>query len=104
MTRRDYCCQSYAGTPHERLASHFYDRTEAWYAAHPIAVGASDPKEARKRLKHHQRDCQDAVRAEYEAHAEHVHQACGFVDPVSIFSIILFLIRLFFDFTHRRDA
>ena len=103
-TRREYCCQSYAGTPNERLANHFYERTEAWYAEHPIAVGCADPKDARKAIKHHQRACQEAVREEYEANAEQVHQACGIVDPVSIFSIILFLIRLFYDFTHGRDA
>ena len=102
LTRREYCCQSYAGTSNERLADHLYDRMEAWYESHPIAVGVGDPKDARKRIKHHQRECQEAVRAEYEANPDQVHQACGIIDPVSVFSIILFLVRLFFDFTHRR--
>lgn len=101
--RKTYCCQSYTGAPEERLASHLYDRAAAWYEAHPIAVGCADPKDARKRIKQHQRDCQEAVQAEYLANREQVDQACGIFDPVTIFSIILFLIRLFYDWTHGRD-
>lgn len=100
--RKAYCCQSFAGQPSERLANHLYDRMEVWYEAHPIAVGCADGKEARRRLKQHQRECQEAVRAEYLANREQVDQACGIIDPISIFSIIVFLVRLFYDWTHGR--
>lgn len=102
MTRREYCCASFAGKPEEKLAAHFYDRAEAWYAAHPIAVGVCDPKEARKRIRRHEKECRQAVRDEYVANAAAVDQACGIFEPFSWFSLIVFLIRLFYDWTHER--
>jgi len=100
--RRAYCCASYDDTPHERLANHFYARVEDWYLRNPLAVGCNDPKEFAKQLKRHQKQCQEAVRNEYIANQAAVDQACGFLDPISIFSIILTLIRLFYDWTHPR--
>lgn len=92
-----YCCASYAGKAEENLAATLYDLTATWYAEHPIAAGCSQNE-----VKNHQKKCQKAVRAEYLARRDEIHEACGFFEPVTIISIILTIIRLFYDWTHGR--
>jgi len=94
--QRAYCCASFAGKPEERLSQKLFEMTGEWYAANPIAVGCDAQS-----IKHHQRACQDAVRAAYTEHQEEIHQACGFFEPLTVISIILTIIRLFYDWTHR---
>lgn len=95
--RQTYCCSSFAGQPEERLADELFTMSAAWYEQHPIAVGCSS-----KDLKHHQRECSDAIRADYFANRAAIEQRCGFFEPLTVISIILTIIRLLYDWTHQR--
>ena len=97
--RREYCCCNAAGHSAKRLAAKLYDMTDAWYAEHGIAVGCDA-----KAIKHHQRDCETAIRAAYMANQAEIEQSCGFFEPLTVISIILTIIRLFYDWTHQRTS
>ena len=96
--RQTYCCAGYADKPEAALSLELFAIAEGWYAEHPIAVGSGS-----RGVKTHQRECQDAVRAYYTANRSAIEQRCGFFEPLTVISIILTIIRLFYDWTHRAD-
>ena len=94
--QRTYCCGRFANTPEEKLSTELFNLSAQWYAEHPLAVGCGS-----RQVKAHQRQCQDATRAAYFADREAIEQRCGFFEPITVISILLTIIRLFYDWSHR---
>ena len=94
-----YCCGRFADKPEEKLSAELFALAKTWYEQHPIAAGCS-PRD----IKHHASDCRDAIREDYFANAEAIQQRCGFFEPITVISLILTIIRLFYDWMYRADT